>query len=128
MQRLFEVMDARKRRVDLDGSPNFLHTFGEILTGANEFVDLATDFPASRRYAPLKELVITNNTSEILDLEINGVPFSVVPAGVISTITQAIWNFRLTNNDAGTAAAGLALANIYTPALGADEAARRASR
>jgi len=87
---------------------------------------MRTVFPASRRYEPLTSLVITNNSPADLDLEINGRDYALVPAGVIWPIVdQAIWSFRLTNNDAVTAAAGAVRANVFTPPLGADLAARR---
>jgi len=107
------------------GSPNFFHTFGAIAATANEYVEMASTFPASRRYAPLMSLIITNRAGEFVDLEINGNNYAVIPAGVIFSVTdQAIWSFRLTNNDASAVAAGEITANISTPPLGADELAR----
>jgi hypothetical protein len=108
-----------------DGSPNFRHTFGAIASGANEVVEMQTDFPRSRVYEPLTSLLITNNSAADLDLEINGLDHSLVPAGVIWPIVdQPIWSFRLTNNDSVTAAAGAVRANISTPPMSADQAAR----
>jgi hypothetical protein len=87
---------------------------------------MQTDFPRSRRYEPLTSLLITNNSAADLDLEINGIEHSFIPAGVIWPIVdQAIWSFRLTNNDAVEAAAGAVRANVQTPPMGADEAVRR---
>jgi len=124
----FERAAERQRSVDLDGSPNFRHTFGAIAAGGNEYVELRTDFPGTRRYEPLKSLLITNNSAADLDLEINGIDFLLVPAGGIFNVSdQAIWSFRLTNNDAVAAAVGLVRANFSRPPLGADEAARRAA-
>tara|TARA_Y100000310_G_scaffold30101_2_gene28641 strand:- start:25 stop:405 length:381 start_codon:yes stop_codon:yes gene_type:complete len=123
---LEQIREQRQLTVDRDGAPNFRHTFGEIATTANETVMMRTVFPASRRYEPLMELVITNHSTEAVDLFINGVNFALVPPGVITKITdQPIWYFRLINNDSGTVAAGTIRANITTPPLGADRAARR---
>jgi len=125
-RRFLEVQEERQRTVDVDGSPNFRHTFGALAATANEYVDLRTDFPATRRYEPLKSLLITNNSAADLDVEINGIDFILVPAGGIFNITdQAIWSFRLTNNDAVAAVAGTVRANFSRPPLGADELARR---
>ena len=122
---LERLQAQRDLTVLLDGSPPYFHTFGAIAAGANEYVEMATTFPASRGYAPLKTLILTNNSGEFLDLEINGAAYSRIPAGVIQSITdQAVWSFRFTNNDATNVAAGEVTANIYTPPLGADQAAR----
>jgi len=120
------TQQRRERVVDLYGAPNIRHTFGAIAATANEYVDMQTDFPLSRRYEPMMSLVITNNSLADLDLAINGNDFALVPAGVITKVTdQAVWSFRLTNNDSVAAAAGTVRANVSTPPLGADELARR---
>ena len=133
MDSTFRAMDApafftakaqRRIGVELRGSPNFLHVFGEILTTAFEYVDLSQDIRRTTKYLPLKTVVITNHSSQDVDIEINGIFYAAIPAGVIETITQSIWVLRATNNDSGTVAAGLLTANFKTPALGADEAAR----
>ena len=121
-----EVRESRQRTIDRDGSPNFRHTFGAIATTAREAVMMQTVFPASRRYEPLTHLTITNNSTEDVDLEINGQNYALVPAGVILTVAdQPIWYFIVTNNDSGSVGAGTIRANISTPPLGADRAARR---
>ena len=108
-----------------DGSPNFQHSFGAIAAAANEYVSMQTTFPASRAYEPLNNLVITNTSGENVDLEINGQPYAMVPAGVIWSVdNQAIWSFRLTNISATNVVAGEIRANISRPPLGADELAR----
>jgi len=115
----------RDLTVLLDGSPMYLHTFGAIAAGAAEYIEMATTFPRSRGYAPLMSLMITNNSGEFVDLEINGNAYSRIPSGVVQSISdQAIWTFRVTNNDATAVAAGEVTANISTPPLGADQAAR----
>ena len=107
------------------GSPNFLHIFGAIVAAAQESVEIATQFPEARKYAPLMEMVLKNGSSEALDLFLNGVLESrVMPGTVESFINRAIWSVQLTNNDTGTAAAGLVTMNVYTPAMNADQAAR----
>lgn len=122
---LERLQAERDLTVLLDGSPVYLHPFGAIAAGANEYVEMATTFPQSRGYAPLMTLSITNGAAEILDLEINGAAYTRIPGGVIQTITdQPVWSFRLTNNDATATTAGEVTANIYTPPLGADQAAR----
>lgn len=108
-----------------DGSPMYQHSFGAIAAAASEYVSMESTFPASRAYAPLNNLVVTNISGENVDIEINGQPYAMIPSGVIWSVdNQAIWNFRLTNISAGTVAAGEIRANISRPPLGADELAR----
>jgi len=122
---LQRLQAQRDLTVLMDGSPNFFHTFGAILATADEYVEMAQTFPRSRGYAPLKELVVTNNSGEFVDLELNGVPFTRIPAGVVSTVSnRPIWTFRITNNDVTNVAAGEITANVSTPPLGADQLAR----
>ena len=108
-----------------DGSPMFMHSFGAIAAGADEYVEMQTTFPASRAYEPLNNLVITNTSGEDCDLEINAQAYALVPAGVIWSVdNQSIWSFRLTNISATNVLAGEIRANISSPPLGANELAR----
>lgn len=122
---IFERRELRERGIKLFGSPNFAVTLGAIAAaGATEQVDMAEDFRASARYGPLESLVLTNNSGADVDLDVNGIAYSLVPAGVIETIFQAVSTFRITNNSAVAVAAGEITANLKTPPLGADEQAR----
>jgi len=108
-----------------DGSPMYLHSFGAIAAGADEYVEMQTTFPASRAYEPLNSLIITNTSGENCDIAINGMAYAMIPSGVIWSVTdQAIWSFRLTNISATNVVAGEIRANISRPPLGADELAR----
>ena len=114
--------DADVRR---HGSPMFFHIFGQLLTGAEESVEIASQFPASRKYAPLTEMVIKNGSTEALDLYLNGIRLSRLMPGTTETWdNRAVWSVQLVNNDSGTAATGLVTMNVYKPARGADQAAR----
>ena len=96
-----QIQQTRAMTVLRDGSPNFLHTFGAIAAGANEYVVVETTIPRARKYAPLMSLVVTNNSGENLDLEINGFAAAPIPAGVIWAQNDSpVWSFRITNNDA----------------------------
>jgi len=108
-----------------DGSPMYQHTFGAIASGADEYVEMQTTFPASRAYEPLNNLVVTNTSGEAVDLMLNGQDYAMIPAGVIWSVSdQAIWSFRLTNISAGAVVSGEIRANISRPPLGANELAR----
>ena len=114
-----------RRRIALYGSPMYLHTFGAINAGADEYVSMGETFPGSVTYAPLTNLLITNRSGEFVDLEINGKSWARLPAGTIGgAANKAIWSFRLTNNDSTNIGAGEITANINTPPANADELAR----
>ena len=113
-----QIQETRAMTVLRDGSPNFLHTFGAIAAGANEYVVVETTIPRARKYAPLMSIVITNNSGENLDLEINGFAAAPIPAGVIWAQNDSpIWSFRITNNDATNVLAGEVAANLQTPPM-----------
>ena len=114
----YQVESSRALNTLRDGSPNFLHTFGAIVAGANEYVVVESTFPAARKYQPLMSIVITNNSGENLDLEINGTAAAPLPAGVIwSHRDSPVWSFRITNNDATNVASGEVAANLQTPPM-----------
>ena len=114
----YQVESSRALNTLRDGSPNFLHTFGAIVAGANEYVVVESTFPAARKYQPLMSIVITNNSGENLDLEINGTAAAPIPAGVIwSQRDSPVWAFRITNNDATNVASGEVAANLQTPPM-----------
>ena len=121
-----QIHDNRRRTVDRDGSPVYRHTFGQILTTAREAVMMRSTFPASRRYEPLMNLRIINNSTQDVDVAINGQNYDLIPAGVITSYRDTpVWYFVITNNDSGTVTAGTVRAQIWTEPLGADRAVRR---
>ena len=121
----FERRAQRAAMVRRYGSPEYLHVFGELTTGASEYVEIATTFPAAQKYAPLNNLVLTNNSNQFVTLFVNGAALFRVPGGVITSVSDtAVWSFRVVNSDTGTAAAGEIRANLSIPPMGADEAAR----
>ena len=121
----YQIQDTRKLRTLRDGSPLFLHTFGAIASGANEYVEVESTFPAARKYAPLMSLIITNSSGENLDLQINGRPAAPIPAGVIWEMTDSpVWSFRITNNDSTNVQAGEVAANLQTPPMSQSQSRR----
>ena len=121
----FERRAQRAAMVRRYGSPEFLHVFGALGTGVSEYVEIATTFPRAQKYAPLNNMVLTNNSTQFVDLLINGAVIFRVPAGVITSLDDtAIWTFEVDNTDSGTVNAGEIRANLSIPPMGADEAAR----
>ena len=122
MPGLQQMQQARELSVLRYGSPNFRHTFGAIAAGANEFVGIREKFPKSRKYEPMNTLVLTNTSGEDVDLFINGTNFMLIPAGVITSITnEAVWTMEIQNNDSTNVLAGEIRANLSRPPLTADE-------
>jgi len=114
----YQVQSGRALATLRDGSPNYLHTFGAIVAGANEYVVVESTFPGARKYQPLMSIVVTNNSGENLDLAINGVAAAPIPAGVIWQQSDSpIWSFRITNNDSTNVASGEVAANLQTPPM-----------
>ena len=112
------IQASRLLRTLQDGSPNYLQTFGALVSGANEYVEVESTFPEARKYLPLMSLVVTNNSVCDVDLEINGKAAAPLPAGVIWAQSDSpIWSFRITNNDSTNAASGKIAANIQTPPM-----------
>ncbi len=121
----FERRAQRAAMVRRYGSPEFLHTFGALASGVSEYVEVADTFPAAQKYQPLNNMVLTNNSTQFVDLLINGAVIFRVPGGVITTLDDtAIWSFAVDNTDSGTVNAGEIRANLSIPPMGADLAAR----
>ena len=124
----FTTVDLREQRaltVLRDGSPNFFMNLGAIAAGAFQYVLVEAQFPKARKYHPLMSIVITNNSGENVDLQINGQDYAKLPAGVIWTDTEsAIWSFKITNNDATNVAANEISVNLSSPPMSQSEYTR----
>ena len=124
----FTTVDLREQRaltVLRDGSPNFYMTLGAINAGAFQYVLVENQFPKARKYQPMMSIVITNNSGENVDLQINGQDYAKLPAGVIWTDTDSpVWSFKITNNDATNVGAGEISVNLSSPPMSQSEYTR----
>ena len=124
----FTTVDLREQRaltVLRDGSPNFFMNLGAIAAGAFQYVLVEAQFPKARKYQPMMSIVITNNSGENVDLQINGQDYAKLPAGVIWTDTEsAIWSFKITNNDATNVLSGEIAVNLSSPPMSQSEYTR----
>jgi hypothetical protein len=122
------TVDLRAQRaltVLRDGSPNFFMNLGAIASGAFQYVLVDDQFPKARKYQPMMSIVITNNSGEALDLQINGQDYAKLPAGVIWSDTDSpVWSFKITNNDAGAVQAGEVSVNLSSPPMSQSEYTR----
>ena len=124
----FTTVDLREQRaltVLRDGSPNFFMNMVAIAAGAFQYVLVEDQFPKARKYQPMMSIVITNNSGENVDLQVNGQDYAKLPAGVIWTDTEsAIWSFKITNNDATNVAANEISVNLSSPPMSQSEYTR----
>ncbi len=124
----FTTVDLREQRaltVLRDGSPNFFMNLGAIAAGAFQYVLVEAQFPKARKYQPMMNIVITNNSGENVDLQINGQDFAKLPAGVIWSDTESpVWSFKITNNDATNVAANEISVNLSSPPMSQSEYTR----
>ena len=124
----FTTVDLREQRaltVLRDGAPNFYMTLGAINAGAFQYVLVEDQFPKARKYQPMMSIVITNNSGENVDLQINGQDYAKLPAGVIWSDTDSpVWSFKITNNDATNVAAGEISVNLSSPPMSQSEYTR----
>ena len=122
------TVDLRRQRalvVMRDGSPNFYMTLGAIAAGAFQYVLVEDQFPKARKYQPMMNITITNNSGENLDLQINAQPYASLPAGVIWADTESpVWSFKITNNDATNVASGEIAVNLSSPPMSQSEYTR----
>ena len=124
----FTTVDLREQRaltVLRDGSPNFYMSLGAINAGAFQYVLVEDQFPKARKYQPMMSIVITNNSGENVDLQVNGQDYAKLPAGVIWTDTDSpVWSFKITNNDATNVGAGEISVNLSSPPMSQSEYTR----
>ena len=124
----FTTVDLREHRaltVLRDGSPNFFMNLGAIAAGAFQYVLVEDQFPKARKYQPMMSIVITNNSGENVDLQINGQDYAKLPAGVIWSDTESpVWSFKITNNDATNVAANEISVNLSSPPMSQSEYTR----
>jgi hypothetical protein len=122
------TVDLRQQRaltVLRDGSPNFYMTLGAIAAGAFQYVLVEDQFPKARKYQPMMNITITNNSGENVDLQINGQDYAKLPAGVIWADTESpVWSFKIINNDATNVASGEISVNLSSPPMSQSEYTR----
>jgi hypothetical protein len=122
------TVDLRAQRaltVLRDGSPNFYMTLGAIAAGAFQYVLVEDQFPKARKYQPMMNITITNNSGENVDLQINAQNYASLPAGVIWSDTESpVWSFKITNNDATNVASGEISVNLSSPPMSQSEYTR----
>jgi len=122
------TVDLRAQRaltVLRDGSPNFFMTLGAIVSGAFQYVLVEDQFPKARKYQPMMNITITNNSGENVDLQVNGQNYAAIPAGVIWADTESpVWSFKITNNDSTNVASGEISVNLSSPPMSQSEYTR----
>lgn len=90
----------RQERMKSEGSETFNWTVPATAAGATSVIETDTQFPRSRKYAPLNYCELVNNDSVDVELQINGSKIiSYTPAGVITTIKGPVRQVGIKNLD-----------------------------
>jgi len=97
--RLKNTYSIRQERIKREGSPYYTWQVPVTAPAAVSVIYANTQFPDSRKYAPLDWIEIVNNDVQNLTLTINNGDAFSVPAGTIRTIDNiALHQIAVTNN------------------------------
>ena len=96
---LRKTWQVRLDRIKKEGSEYFSWNYPATAAGVTAQIEIANEFPRSRKYQPLDFIEVVNNESSIdLMLIINGVDQLIVPASTIRSVDNtALWQIGLTN-------------------------------
>lgn len=123
------LREQRALRIRRDGSPYYRWSPGIILAGADAYIFLDTQFPDSRKYAPLDWYEIVNNAGENLTITLNGGQQHVVPSGTSrKDDLTAVRSFNIHNDSATDTAAGEVIVTFARQPITQDKALREAQR
>jgi hypothetical protein len=118
----------RLNRISKYGSPPYTINFPVTIAGAYVEYNIATTFPAAKKYEPLDTLEVVNSGGVALQVNINGSGGEQmhVPANSVRTVKDTpIWQLRVTNLDAAIATVlGLVRISLRRAPLDADTVAR----
>jgi len=125
-------MDLRAKRalrIRKEGSPYYRWSPGIIVAAANAYAWLDTQFPDSKKYAPLDWYEIVNNSTKNLTITINGNQQHLVPASTSrKDDLTAIRSFNIHNDAAANTADGEVIVTFARQPLTQDKALREAVR
>lgn len=119
----------RKRReqvMDRHGSPPFIEFHGIIANGATAYREIRDTFPTARKWEPMDNIIVTNNSDEDLRLDINGQSEAFVPAkSGVNIHNRAVWTYALTNLSGTSTSADEVHVVVQREPLNADKAVQR---
>lgn len=126
---LIRIRGQRQKTADLDGSPDYTWAVPVTAAGGTNMsiIEVASEFPASRKYEPLDYVEISNDDTVNVTLILNGTSFNACPSGSMRIKPfKGIRQVAVRNDDA---LVDTTLNQIYVTLrrlpLSADEAARR---
>jgi len=124
-----DLRQQRALRTRREGSPYYRWPPGIIAAGADAYIFLDTQFPESRKYAPLDWYEIVNNSTENLTITLNGGQQHIVPAGTArKDDLTAITSFNIHNDSAADTTAGEVIVTFQREPITQDKALREAQR
>lgn len=119
---------------EFEPSPQYFFTnSGNVTTTSPLAVDIGTTYPASKKYLPLTDCEIVNNSASALILYPNQDTGRkiVIPAGVIKQISRGTvpaWTTLLIYTKTGTAGANEIEVTIWKTGVSADDMAQETHR
>jgi len=123
------LREQRALRIRKEGSPYYRWSPGIIVAGADAYIFLDTQFPESRKYAPLDWYEIVNNSTRNLTITLNGGQQHIVPAGTTrKDDLTAITSFNIHNDSAADTVAGEVIVTFARQPITEDKALREAQR
>ncbi len=122
-----ERWTSRLTRIRKEGSPFYQYIPGIIAAGADDYIYPDTQWPQSRKYAPLDWIEITNNGAVALTITLNGNQPFPCPAGTIRVIDEFALRSINIHNDSGAAGsvAGLVRLTLQRQPITIDRFVRR---
>jgi hypothetical protein len=123
-----QIARDRRKRVDREGSPYYVHSFGIIpATTGREHLEIAANFPDAKKYEPLDYYRVVNNGTQDIEIYINGHDAGLLAAGtIVSDDTPGgIWFFACHNLGGTDTIAGDVRVQFRRQPLSADALARR---
>jgi len=124
------LREQRALRIRREGSPYYRWSPGAIWNGDDAYIFLDTQFPESRKYAPLDWYEIVNNSLSNITITLNGGQQHPVPAGTIrKDDLTAITSFNIHNDaTAGGIVDGEVIITFARQPITQDKALREAQR
>lgn len=92
------MTSIRRERIKREGSPPFTWQVPVIAASGSTAIHVSTEFPRSKKYAPLDKMIFTNSGIVDVMLYINEDDSYFLPAGSITTVDQVgIHHIKVTN-------------------------------
>jgi len=126
---IFEKARSQYRRTE-EASPIFEYSAGVIVASASLIYDIGEDDTKTKKYLPLSNIRIVNNSTENIVIFINQrTEGFTIPAGTIISLDKgtipSFYSIKITNISATDTSAGEIKISVWRESLTIDDAYRR---